>query len=108
MTDLSKLYIGTAADSLRSVLVPSSVIAIVLSFGFATASRHDSSPDLAGPLFAANATLVALILPTAALTKDYINRLMDFLGSALELNLVPEDKREEEANAIEASAKDVV
>jgi hypothetical protein len=33
---------------------------------------------------------------------------MDFLGSALELNLVPEDKREEEANAIEASAKDVV
>ena len=72
------------ADSGRSLLAFSTLLAIALSFAIASGLNHASSPNLSGPIFGAIATLVALIVPTAALANGYLEgRMLDYLAKIL-------------------------
>jgi hypothetical protein len=56
------------------------VVALVLGFGCARGVQHASNSDLAAPLFGASATLVALILPAAALANTFLEgRMLDYV-----------------------------
>jgi hypothetical protein len=56
------------------------LLAVALGLGIAVGARDAGDADLAGPIFGANATLVALILPAAALANGFLEgRMLDYL-----------------------------
>ena len=76
--------LSALADSIGSLFGLSTVAAVAIGFAIATALNHAGTPDLGGAIFGADAALVALIVPTAALANAYLEgRMLQYLGKIL-------------------------
>lgn len=81
-----KVHPGWSAlwDSVKSLFSWSALVALALGFGIAVALKHAASPDLGGTVFGVDATLVALIVPAAALANAYLEgRMLEYLAKIL-------------------------